>query len=208
MSAEKAVLLVDAGTGNLRSVEKALRAAGASVQVTRDPADVQRGGRIILPGVGAFGRFMQGLRQDGLDAAVCEAVQRGDPVLGICVGMQALFESSDELGLTAGLGLLAGKVLRFPDRPGLKVPQTGWNQLLPQGSAPILRGIAPGDYAYFNHSYYCAAGPADTAAYTDYGLEFASAVRRENLSGVQFHPEKSQRVGLAILSNFIEGRGE
>lgn len=198
------VTLIDAGTGNLRSVYKALTSLGADVLVTADPGDVARGGRLVLPGVGAFGDFMSGLRQRGLEAPVLEAVQRGDPLLGICVGMQAILESSDEMGTHAGLSLLPGKVTRFPESPQLKVPHTGWNSLAFGRDSILWAGLDAGDYAYFNHSYYCApAGPDDAIATTDYGLEFTSAVQRENLYGVQFHPEKSQRVGLRILENFI-----
>ncbi len=126
---DKAITLIDAGTGNLRSVHKALQRVGAEVAVTDDPAVVQRGGRLVLPGVGAFGDFMRGLRQRGLVEPLLLAVQRGDLLLGICVGMQALFEVGEEHGEQAGLGLLRGRVLRFPDQPGLKVPHTGWNRL-------------------------------------------------------------------------------
>ena len=199
------VLLLDAGTGNLRSVLHALQSLGADVTLTQDPADLKAGSRILLPGVGAFGRFMQGLRERGLDLAVLAAVARGDPLLGICVGMQALFDLGLELGEFAGLGLLPGQVVRFPDQPGLKIPHTGWNQFFPQNGCPLLASLEPGDYAYFNHSFYCApAAPADVAALTEYGLSYASVVWRENIFGIQFHPEKSQRVGLKILENFLK----
>ena len=197
-------VLIDAGTGNLHSVQNALRSLGYTILVTGAPADVARPGRVILPGVGAFGSFMEGLRRDGLDEAVGAVVRRGDPLLGICVGMQALFESSAEMGLHAGLGLLKGQVLRFPDQEGLKIPHTGWNQLWLKKPSALLDGLDSGVYAYFNHSFYCAAGEAeDITAATDYGLDYCSVVQRENVYGVQFHPEKSQRVGKAILSNFF-----
>jgi glutamine amidotransferase len=134
---------------------------------------------------------------------VLEVCQNGTPRLGICVGMQLLFEVSEELGEHKGLGLMPGRVRRFPES-GLKVPQTGWNQLQIQGESPLLKGLAPGSYAYFNHSYYCAAAQAeDVLASTDYGLSYASVVGRGSLYGVQFHPEKSQAVGLQILRNFV-----
>ena len=196
-------LLVDAGTGNLHSVHNALMALDFRVQVTSDPDALTRRGRVILPGVGAFGSFMQGLREKGLEEPLREAVQRGDPVLGICVGMQALFQWSEELGQHPGQCLLEGRVVRFPDFSDRKVPHTGWNQLWFGADAPLFEGLKPGAYAYFNHSYYCAALPGDTAASTDYGMDFASSVRRENLYGVQFHPEKSQRVGQTVLANFF-----
>ena len=196
-------LLVDAGTGNLHSVHNALMALGFRVQVTSDPDALTRRGRVILPGVGAFGSFMQGLHEKGLVEPLREAVRRGDPVLGICVGMQALFQWSEELGQHPGLCLLEGRVVRFPDFTDLKVPHTGWNQLWFEANSPLFQGLKPGAYAYFNHSYYCAAQPSDTAASTDYGMDFASSVQRENLYGVQFHPEKSQRVGQTVLANFF-----
>jgi imidazole glycerol-phosphate synthase subunit HisH len=198
------LILVDAGTGNLHSVHNALQKLGASVILTADPEIVRQGGRVILPGVGAFAHFMDGLRQRGLDEALREVVQRGDPMLGICVGMQAFFKTSQEAGSHAGFGFLPGQVERFPEQPGLKIPHTGWNQLQPQAPSPLLEGIPAGAYAYFNHSYYCAAAsPGDILALTGYGLDFPSMVAYQNLSGVQFHPEKSQQVGLKILENFI-----
>jgi imidazole glycerol-phosphate synthase subunit HisH len=198
------VILVDAGTGNLHSVQHALQMLGAGVILTDDPALVQKGGRIILPGVGAFGHFMTGLRQRGLDEVLAEIFRRGDPLLGICVGMQALFQSSSEMGEHPGLGFLAGRVVHFAERPGLKVPHTGWNQLWPQAPSRLLDNLPAGSYAYFNHAYYCAPAAAeDVLALTDYGSGYASMVQRQNLYGVQFHPEKSQAVGLKILENFI-----
>lgn len=204
MKTNQSILLVDAGTGNLHSVYNALETLGARVTLTSDPADIRRGGRIVLPGVGAFGKFMQGLRQKGMEPPLLEAITRGDMLLGICVGMQALFTLSEEMGHHAGLAVLPGSVVRFPNQTGLKVPHTGWNQLWPQQPSPLFSQVSPGDYAYFNHSYYAAAAPDDTAATTDYGLTFACVVQRGSLFGVQFHPEKSQRVGLQILKNFIE----
>ncbi len=204
MTSTKSILLVDAGTGNLHSVYNALQALGASVTLTSSPGDILAGGRIVLPGVGAFGKFMQGLRQKDLEPVLMDAISRGDPLLGICVGMQALFSFSEEMGTHTGLSAIPGSVVRFPDQPGLKIPHTGWNQLWPQKPSPLFNHLAPGDYAYFNHSYYCAASPDDTTATTDYNLTFACMIQRGNLYGVQFHPEKSQRIGLQILMNFIE----
>ncbi len=197
--------MIDAGTGNLRSVQKALESLGASVKRTDNPQDVLCGAKIVLPGVGAFGDFMNGLRARGLDAAIKETAKRSVPLLGICVGMQALFESGEEMGTHAGLGLLAGRVTRFADSLSVKIPHTGWNQLEVQEEAPLFRGVRSGAYVYFNHSYYCQAqNPSEVLAVTAYGVRFACAVRRENLFGVQFHPEKSQAVGLRILRNFLE----
>jgi len=199
-----AIWLVDAGTGNLHSVYNALHHLGAEVTVTSAPADLAKGGPVILPGVGAFGHFMEGLRRRSLVDALLSRFQVGDPLFGICVGMQALFETSEEQGETAGLGILPGRVVRFPDSDQFKVPHTGWNQLLPQGETPLTHGLAPGEYAYFNHSYFCKASAEDITALTEYGLPFASMVQRGNIYGVQFHPEKSQRVGLRILQNFLQ----
>lgn len=197
-------LLIDAGTGNLHSVHNAIKALGFKVLVSSNPDDLNHPARVVLPGVGAFGSFMEGLSQRGLVDAIRCAVQRGDPMLGICVGMQALFDLSEEMGEFAGLGLLAGRVVRFPDFDHLKVPHTGWNQLWYQPNCPLFAGLPVGAYAYFNHSYYCAPqDPTDSAARTDYGLEFTSAIQRGNLFGVQFHPEKSQRVGQTVLKNFL-----
>jgi glutamine amidotransferase len=198
-------VLIDAGTGNLHSVQNGLRSLGYNILVTAQPEDVIRGGpgRVILPGVGAFGHFMEGLRLAGLDEAVRAVVRRGDPLLGICVGMQAFFETSTEMGEHRGLGLLKGKVVRFPDLAGLKIPHTGWNQLWQRRGSPLLRGLEDGAYAYFNHSFYCAAVEEDVAAVTDYGLDICSSVWWDNIFGVQFHPEKSQMVGKKILDNFF-----
>lgn len=198
------VTLIDAGTGNLRSVYKALQSLGADVRMTSDPFEARAGSRVVLPGVGAFGDFMIGLVDSHLDEAVLEIQQRGTPLLGICVGMQALFEGSEEMGTHNGLNLLPGRVLHFPSHPVLKIPHTGWNQLIPQADSPLWQKISTGDYAYFNHTYYCSPLVAgDVLAETEYITRFASAVQRDNIYGVQFHPEKSQRVGLQILENFL-----
>ena len=204
-------VLIDAGTGNLRSVHKALEAAGARVTRTADPETVRKGTRLVLPGVGAFGDFMDGLRQSGLEAAVLEAVARGVPLLGICVGMQALFEIGEEMGEHRGLGLLPGRVVAFPPtlrEQGLKIPHTGWNRVTWARENPLRPGLEDGGYAYFNHSFYCLpqqpAAADNIIGYTNYGFRFVSAVQRDNLLGVQFHPEKSQRVGLQVLKNFLQ----
>jgi len=202
------VFLVDSGTGNLHSVEHTLLSLGARVRLVRRAADLHGGGRVILPGVGAFGKFMSGLHaaEANLPPALTAIVRRGDPLLGICVGMQALFETSEELGEFGGLGIFPGRVVRFPDLPGFKVPHTGWNQLIPQvAGSRLLDGLAPGAYAYFNHSFYCSpAHLEDITAVTEHGLAFASMVQHENVMGVQFHPEKSQQTGLKLLANFIK----
>lgn len=201
----KEVILIDAGTGNLRSVQKALESLGANVERTDDPKKVLSGKKIILPGVGAFGDFMSGLRARGLEDVINGVVKRGVPLLGICIGMQALFEVGEEMGEHKGLGLMQGKVVKFADSLSVKIPHTGWNQLEVQKEALLFNGINSGAYVYFNHSYYCQAwNSSDVLATTDYEINFACAVQRENIFGVQFHPEKSQAVGLRILKNFLE----
>jgi len=201
----KDVILIDAGTGNLRSVQKALESVGANVTRTDDPRKVLSGKRIVLPGVGAFGDFMSGLRVNGLAETIKEIASRGTPLLGICVGMQALFEIGEEMGDHEGLCLLRGIVIRFTDSSSVKIPHTGWNQIRMKKETPLFRQIRDGAYVYFNHSYFCQAGDAsDVVAETEYGIRYACAVRRANIFGVQFHPEKSQQVGLQVLKNFLE----
>jgi len=198
------VIVIDAGTGNLRSVWIAVKSLGCEAVFTRDPADVRHGSRVILPGVGAFGAFMQGLRTSGMAEAVLEAARSGMPLLGICVGMQALCDMGLEGGTHQGLGLLEGTVEHFPAQNGLKMPHTGWNQLQFTGDTLLFGGLRSGCHAYFNHSYICRArNDRDVSAVTCYEDEFCSAVARGNLYGVQFHPEKSQRVGMTILKNFM-----
>jgi len=201
----KDVILIDAGTGNLRSVQKALECIGANVYRTDDPEKVLTAGRVVLPGVGAFGDFLSGLREKGLEDAVKEVAARGVPLLGICVGMQALFDVGEEMGRHTGLGLLRGRVLRFAEDSAVKIPHTGWNQLEVRKDASLFNQINDGAYVYFNHSYYCQAGdPSDVMAEVTYGQRYACSVQRDNIFGVQFHPEKSQAVGLQILKNFVE----
>jgi glutamine amidotransferase len=194
---------VDYGIGNLRSVEKAFNAVGAEVSVTSDPEVVRAADKVVLPGVGAFGDGMAGLVKRNLVQPIRDLVERGIPLLGICLGMQLLFEESEEHGKFGGLGFLAGKVLRF-DVPGLIIPHTGWNQIRIVRSSPLLDGLPPDAHAYFNHGYYCQAQPEDILATTEYGIQYSSVVGRGSIYGAQFHPEKSQHIGLMILRNFVE----
>jgi imidazole glycerol-phosphate synthase subunit HisH len=199
----KRIALVDYGIGNLRSVEKALQAAGGEVVLTEDPSEIMKADKVVLPGVGAFGDGIAGLHQRGLVELMVQLERRGTPLLGICLGMQLLFQASDEMGEHAGLGLLPGRVKRF-STPGLKIPHTGWNQLAITDS-PLFAGLQVNSYAYFNHSYYCVPEQHSAVlATTEYGLKYASVVGRGSVYGVQFHPEKSQAVGLQILRNFVE----
>lgn len=197
------IAIVDYGIGNLRSVQKAFEHVGAPVRLISSPAEMEGARAIVLPGVGAFGDGMRNLREAGFVEPLCQAVGAGVPLLGICLGMQLLFEESEEMGVHRGLGLLRGRVRRFAG--DMKVPQIGWNQLFWRRPNPLQAGIPDGAYAYFVHSYYVEpADPADILAVTDYGISYASIVGRGNLLGVQFHPEKSQTVGLRILRNFVE----
>ncbi|MBX3060446.1 MAG: imidazole glycerol phosphate synthase subunit HisH [Anaerolineae bacterium] len=205
------ITMIDYGASNIRSAQKAFEHIGAEVVLTEDPEVVRKADKLVLPGVGAFGSGMAGLHQRNLPEAIHEAVQRGVPFLGICVGMQLLFDESDEMGIHQGLGLIHGRVTRFPLHnssfliPNLKVPHMGWNQLEPAWEHPLLAGVNSGDYAYFVHSYYCDPAAATAVlAWTDYGFPFASIVAQDNVYGLQFHPEKSQSIGLRILQNFVQ----
>jgi len=197
------IVIVDYGMGNLRSVQKALERVGATGIVTGDPAALETSRGIVLPGVGAFGDAMANLQARRLLEPVLRQVEQGKPLLGICLGMQLLFDESEEMGRHRGLGLLPGRVVRFPEGD-LKVPHVGWNQLHTR-RGKLLAGIADGAYAYFVHSY-CVmpTEPTDVLATTEYGIEFASVVERERIFGAQFHPEKSQEVGLQLLKNFAQ----
>jgi glutamine amidotransferase len=195
--------IIDYGVGNLHSVQKGLESVGLTARIMADPAQVPKADGVVLPGVGAFADAMQNLRSTGMEAAVLATVERGIPLMGICVGMQLLFDESEEDGLHKGLGLVAGRVVRFP--AGRKVPHMGWNQLRKVGNSPLLKGIPDLSYFYFVHSYYCAPEQADVSiGFCDYGVDFACAIHKENIWGLQFHPEKSSAMGLRILSNFGE----
>ena len=195
------VAIIDYGVGNLRSVEKAFAAMGCEAVVSGDEQVLRDAERLVLPGVGAFAACMKGLRERGFDSLVRERAAAGTPLLGICVGMQMLFEVSEEFGTTDGLGLLRGRVRRF--QTDLVVPQVGWNRIHQRQSHPLFADIVDGSFSYFVHSFYCE--PENTEVVvgeTEYGVKYASVVAHQNICGVQFHPEKSQHVGLQMLKNF------
>lgn len=201
----KTVQLIDAGTGNLQSVFNALKNLGAEIRMVTSSADCRKDIRTILPGVGAFRHFMQGLFNRELVDPVMRIVHSGIPLLGICVGMQAMLDTSEEMGETSGLGIIPGEVKRFPDQPGFKVPHTGWNEIVHDGKSPLLKNIPTGSFFYFNHSYYCQpVASKHTLASTDYILSYSSAIVNDNAFGVQFHPEKSQKLGQKLLQNFLD----
>lgn len=195
------VAIIDYGVGNLRSVEKAFAATGCEAVISGDEQVLRSAERLVLPGVGAFASCMKALRQRGFDSLVHERAVAGTPLLGICVGMQMLFEVSDEFGTTEGLGLLRGRVRRFEN--DLVVPQVGWNRIQQKQQHGLFADVADGSFCYFVHSFYCEPATTDLiVAETEYGVKYASVVARDNISGVQFHPEKSQHVGLQMLKNF------
>ncbi|MFB6279067.1 MAG: imidazole glycerol phosphate synthase subunit HisH [Salinibacter sp.] len=202
------VTIIDYGIGNLRSIEKAFETVGATVHRTDDPADVVSAERLVLPGVGAFRACIDEIRDRNLEAPIHEAVERGTPFLGVCVGMQLLFDTGYEKGEHEGLGILPGYVAHFrevdaemPD--DLSVPHMGWNAIAPTRNSLLLNDLGDAPYVYFVHSYHpVAESPADVLATTPYGHPFPSVVQRDNVFGVQFHPEKSQAAGLGLLDNF------
>jgi glutamine amidotransferase len=209
------IAIVDYGMGNLRSVHKALERVGYDAQVTADPQEVLNASKIILPGVGAFRDCMRNLEEFHLLEPAIRSIKTGKPFLGICLGLQLLFEESDEFGLYKGMGVLPGRVTRFPedirdpetDQP-YPIPHMGWNTIEIKKETPLFAGIASGSYFYFVHSYYAIPQDSkDIAATTPYGIEFACAVQHDNIHAVQFHPEKSQEIGLRLLRNFgaLEG---
>ncbi len=199
------IAIIDYGMGNLHSVQKALECMSARTAVTNTPAAIAAADKIVLPGVGAFDDAMAELKQRGLVEVIKEQVAAGKPFLGICLGMQLLFQESQEAVTSKGLGLLKGKVKRFADSKNLKVPHMGWNQLsIKKTGCPLLQDVAEGSFVYFCHSYYPAPDDKEAiATSTDYGVAFASVVWEKNMYGVQFHPEKSQDTGLAMLKNFV-----
>ena len=206
------ITMIDYGGSNLRSAQKAFEIVGADLETTADPDLICRADKLVLPGVGAFGAGMDAVRAMGLVEPIHEAVRRGIPMLGICIGMQFLFDGSEEMGQHKGLGLIPGRVIHFntdltglPNLSGLKFPHMGWNQLDHDGTHFLLQGVEPGAYTYFVHSYHCVPeDPNWIVARTEYGRPFCAIVARENVCGIQFHPEKSHKIGLRIIRNFVE----
>ena len=196
------IAIIDYGVGNLRSVEKAFDAVGARAIITSDAGAVRDAERIVLPGVGAFGECARRLRESQLDQLVLEAARQNKPVLGLCVGLQLMFDEGHEFGIHKGLGLMRGRVVRFP-QPGPHVPQIGWNQIESLKPHPLLEGLTEGTYFYFVHSYHVVTeDQSDVLASTEYGIFYPSICAKGSVSGVQFHPEKSQDAGLRLLANF------
>jgi glutamine amidotransferase len=204
----KSITIIDYGMGNLRSVQKGFEKVGFDARVTDDPVVAAQADRLVLPGVGAFQDCMDNLREGGFIEPILQHVASGKPFLGICLGLQLLFSESEEFGLHRGLDVVPGRVRRFPadlrtDDETLKVPHMGWNQIDLQRPSPLFEGLSGGESVYFVHSYYVdPVDPAVVASTTDYGLTFCSSIWRDNVMATQFHPEKSQQVGLRILENF------
>lgn len=197
------IAIIDYGMGNLRSVQKALEHVGAEAIVTRDKKKIADAHKVVLPGVGAFRDCMKNLTELELIDPILKSIKSGKPFLGICLGLQLLFTESEEFGIHKGLNVIPGRVIRFPDRPDLKVPQIGWNRIKKKKSVPLLQELPEGSYVYFVHSYYVVPkNKKVTATTTDYGVEFTSSISKENIFATQFHPEKSQTVGLQLLKAF------
>ena len=199
------VAIIDYDAGNIKSVEKALLHLGEEVIITRDREQILNSDKVILPGVGAFGDAMEKLRSYGLDKVIYEVVERKIPFLGICLGLQLLFEKSDETPGVKGLGVLPGEILRIPDKEGIKIPHMGWNSVKIKENLRIFKDVPQDSYVYFVHSYYLKAGrEEDVAATTEYSTLIHAAVEHDNVFACQFHPEKSSEIGLKILKNFVE----
>jgi glutamine amidotransferase len=199
------IAIIDYGMGNIHSVNKALQLFGAKTIITNKPKDIRASKKVVLPGVGAFEDAMLELEKQGLISALTEQIRNKKPFLGICLGMHLLFQESEEAKGSRGLGILRGRVKKFVNKRGFKIPHMGWNQLKKvTKECPLLAGVEDGAYVYFCHSYYPQAQDKSViAAGTDYGISFASCVWQDNVYGVQFHPEKSQAAGLKILENFV-----
>lgn len=205
MGSGKMIAIIDYDAGNIKSVEKAMTFLGEDACITRDRDVILSSERVILPGVGSFGDAMSRLKEYKLDQVIYDVVDQKIPFLGICLGLQLLYESSDETPGVTGLGILKGTINRIPDAPGLKIPHMGWNSLEVRPSATLFKGIEANPYVYFVHSYYLKAkNEEEVAATTYYSTQIHASVEKDNVFACQFHPEKSSTVGLAILKNFIE----
>lgn len=199
------IAIIDYDAGNIKSVEKAMLLLGQEVTITGDREEILKADKVILPGVGAFGDAMGNLRRTGLDRVIRETVDKGIPFLGICLGLQLLFERSDEAPGVEGLGILKGEILRIPEADGLKIPHMGWNSLRLEHNGRLFRGIREGEYVYFVHSYYLKAEDENIVkASTEYGVHIHASVEQDNVFACQFHPEKSSDAGIQILKNFVE----
>lgn len=199
------IAIIDYDAGNIKSVEKAVDLLGQESVVTADSEEIFRADKVILPGVGAFGDAMGNLRRTGLDDVIRQVVRKGTPFLGICLGLQLLFERSNEAPGVEGLGILKGEILRIPDKEGLKIPHMGWNSLHLEHGGRLFRGVEEGAYVYFVHSYYLKAAEEEIVkASTEYSVHIHASVEKDNVFACQFHPEKSSDVGLSILKNFVE----
>ena len=199
------IAVIDYDAGNIRSVEKALHYLGQDVKITGDPGEILGAERVILPGVGAFGDAMGQIRSRGLEPVIRQVAEKGTPFLGICLGLQLLFERSDEAPGVEGLGILKGEILRIPDAPDLKIPHMGWNSLRLEHDGRLFRGVPENPYVYFVHSYYLKAADEEIVkASAEYGVHIHASVEQGNVFACQFHPEKSSGVGLQILKNFVE----
>jgi imidazole glycerol-phosphate synthase subunit HisH len=197
------IAIVDYGMGNLRSVSKAFEHLGHRVSITRDPRALSDAGRVVLPGVGAFRDCMNNLRRFDLVEPICQAIKSGKPFMGICLGLQLLFTESEEFGIHQGMDILQGRVVRLNPSASFKVPHIGWNQLMIKKKVDILKGMADGSAVYFVHSYYVIPEDRELiCTETEYGLTFTSSIFKDNIFACQFHPEKSQAVGLKLLDNF------
>ena len=199
------ISILDYDAGNIKSVEKALEFLGEKAVITRDRDVIMSSDKVILPGVGAFGDAMNKIREYNLDKVIYDYVDSGKPFLGICLGLQLLYKTSEESPDAVGLGILDGEILRIPDAPGLKIPQIGWNSLSITPGAKLFKGVPDNSYVYFVHSYYLKSkNIEDVAASTEYSVNIHASVEKDNVFACQFHPEKSSSVGLQILKNFIE----
>lgn len=200
------IRIIDYGVGNLFSLRSSLRAIGIDADYTGNPAEIRKADKLILPGVGAFRDALEALRSTGLDRVVQEEAGKGKPLMGICLGMQMLFNRSYEYGEYEGLGLIPGEIVPMEGRipKDLPIPHIGWNELMLKQPSPLMKNTANGDYVYFVHSYYAETPAEYVIATTDYGVEMTAAVQKDNVYGCQFHPEKSSEVGLSILKAFCE----